>query len=221
MNGKSMKKISKFIEKYVSLCDGIEFSLSLNMNETTGNQINIFKERLIGVLDENKEKCRKFLKQELMQPSKDKIVINRLGCTFACPLCRALCWGQRNHEQDEGESKKHHSCHQPMGLTGVTLDIRDELITISCHEEKTEYWVLGEKAIKWNDLIKMKGYDDWKYDAHINDKFNDLMKWFFVKLNSEIAKKFDLKPSSQINLSKSKVTHLNIDEIMAAINARL
>jgi hypothetical protein len=220
-NRKTMKKIYKFIEKYVSLCDGIEFSLSLNMNETTDNQINIFKDRLIGVLDKNKEQFRELLKEELMQPSKDKLVINRLGCTFACPLCRALCWGQRNHEQDNGELKKHHSCHQPMGLTGVTLNILNELITISCHEEKTEYWVLGEKTIKWQDLITMKGYDDWKYDAHINDKFNDLMKWFFLKLNSEIAKKFDLKQASQKQLSESKMIPLNIEEIMAEINGRL
>ncbi len=221
-NCKNMNEIHKFIEKYVSLCDGIEFSLSLNMNETSENQIDIFTNRLLGVLSEGGGQYRELDARDLTQPSKDKIVMSRLGCTFACLLCRALCWGQRGHEENEGEiTKKHHTCHQPMGMTGVTLYCPEELMAVSCHDEKTDLWSLGNKMMKWQDLITMKGYADWKYDPHVNVIFNDLMKWFFMKLNSTIAKKFGLTMASDKQLACSKMVSLDIDKIMAVINEKL
>jgi hypothetical protein len=123
-----------------------------------------------------------------MSPSDDKLVMDRLGCTHACPLCSALCWGQRGHGEDSGETQKHHTCHLPMGLSGRMHRDSKELLSMSCHNNKrsTKLWV-DDELMSWESMQKLDRYKNWIYRTHVNKKFNDLMNWFCCKLHESIA----------------------------------
>jgi hypothetical protein len=102
-----------------------------------------------------------------MSPWHHKQMMDRLGCTHACPLCSALCCGQRRHDEDSGETQKHHTCHQPMGLSGTKYRDSKRLLSMSCHNIKrsTKWWI-DDELMSWESIQKMDRYKNWIYRTH-------------------------------------------------------
>jgi hypothetical protein len=221
-NSSSITKTRAYIEEYISSCDGINFPPGLDSNKANETEIGIFKNRLIEVLNDNKKQMNITSETYFMNPSDNKQVIDRLGCTHACPLCSALCWGQRGHDEDSGETRKHHTCHQPMGLSGTKYKESNELISDSCHDQRhVGSWWIDEKNMSWDSMRKLDKYKNWRYEIHVNNKFNDLMNWFYFNLHESIARDKGLEPGKSEHLSVYGMYNLDVGSIMAAINDKI
>jgi hypothetical protein len=221
-NSSNITGIRAYIENYISSCDGINFPPGLDSNKANETEIGIFKNRLIEVLNDNKKQMNITSEIQFMSPLDDKQVMDRLGCTHACPLCSALCWGQRGHDEDSGETQKHHTCHQPMGLNGTNYIYSSELISDLCHDQRyVGNWWIGNENFSWNSLKQLDFFKIWRYETHVNNKFNDLMKWFYFNLHESIAKEKELQPASSHHLSVYGMYNLDIGSIMAAINDKI
>jgi hypothetical protein len=73
-----------------------------------------------------------------------------------------------------------------MGLSGTKYRGTNTLLCEACHDEKpSDEWLVGidRERMSWEPMINSEKYKNWKYEAHFNDNFNDLMKWFFIKLH--------------------------------------
>ena len=84
-------------------------------------------------MENNKDQFSHFDKL-FSRTSADAGVMARLGCTARCFWCSALCWGQRGHEADQDEIRKHHSTHQPRGLIGTCEKFTHHLLARPCHD---------------------------------------------------------------------------------------
>ena len=119
--------------------------------------------------------------------------MSRLGCTARCRWCGALCWGQRGHEEDQGETRKHHSSHQPQGLGRSFYMTTYQLMSRPCHEVTDEIFVhFGDyfvSGMSWQEA-KAKHFSDWKFDKHYISKFDELMRWFFPETAPQHCRKF-------------------------------
>jgi GTPase Era involved in 16S rRNA processing len=221
-NSSSIIKIKGYIDEYISSCDGVIFDFGLDSSKAKQSDVIIFKNRLIEVLNDNMKLRNITSNIHFISPSCDKEVMDRLGCTNSCPLCSALCWGQRGHDEDSGETKKHHTCHQPMGLLGVRYLTSKKLSSDCCHDPKnSDGWEEENKIYTWDEMRKLNEYKDWKYEPHINNKFNELMKWFFYNLHEKIAKEIGTKPAKKRHLKEYGMYDLDIGSIMAAINDKI
>jgi hypothetical protein len=220
-NSSSIIEIRAYIEKYISSCDEINFPPGLDPNKANDTEIEIYKNRLIEVLNDNNKQMNKTSETYFMSPCDDKQVMDRLGCTHACPLCSALCWGQRGHDEDSGETQKHHTCHQPMGLSGTKYRDSNELLPDSCHHNRHPEWWVGNELMPWDEMKKLDKYNNWKYETHVNNQFNDLMNWFFYKLHESIAQNKGFKPAKPDELRTYCMKNLDIGSIMAAINNKI
>jgi len=186
---------------------------SSNFSHTANpNELEVMKEALIGTMEEHKEEFGRLNRSLFSRPSDDASVMSRLGCTERCHWCDALCWGQRGHEQDQGETRKHHSSHQPLGLAGTGDKVTNHLISMPCHEVKDENIVyFGE----YREEAKENHFNDWKFDRHYNSKFDELMRWFFQELHESIASLSESrKPATTEDLKKYNCTDLDFDDIM-------
>jgi GTPase Era involved in 16S rRNA processing len=221
-NSSSITEIRAYIEKYISSCDEINFPPGLDPDTANDTEVEIYKNRLIEVLNDNNKQINKTSEICFMKPYDDKHVMDRLGCTYACPLCLALCWGQRGHDEDSGETRKHHTCHQPIGLSGVSYKDTKELNADSCHDQRhIQGWYDGDDVVLWETFRKLNRFKNWKFEAHVNNKFNDLMNWFFYKLHESIAKNKGFKPAKPDELKTYCMENLDIGSIMAAINNKI
>jgi hypothetical protein len=212
---KSIVEMRKFIENYISPFDGIDFPPGLDSTKALPSDIDNFRNRILEVLDDN-EKCTKIYYQiKFVRLNEDKMVMDRLGCTNVCKFCHALCWGQRAHEEDQGGTKQHFTCHQPMGLSGKCQSISKELIAEACHEWKdNSKWEEKGKSMTWKELKNLPKYKDWRFDEHIDAKLIEMMSWFFWSLNEDIAEKYELKPAKR----PKSYSELIFDSILIAVN---
>jgi GTPase Era involved in 16S rRNA processing len=216
----TIEETRNYIENYISSCNGINAPPKLVSKKADKTEIEIYKYGIIKVL----RKADIVSEKNYFIPSKEKRVMDRLGCTRSCPVCSALCWGQRRHAINSGETRKHHTCHQPMGLSGTKYRGTDTLLCESCHDEKpSNGWFVGMKGepMSWDSMIKSEKYNNWKYGAHVYSKFNDLMKWFFFKLHESIASNKKIKPATKQDLQLYGIDNLDIGSIMAAINDKI
>ncbi|KAG4072854.1 hypothetical protein HA402_002597 [Bradysia odoriphaga] len=152
--------------------------------------------------------------------SEDSIVLKRIGCTRSCRFCGAMCMGAHGHDKDTGNTKMHHTLHQPEGLAGTHGKHTKVLVARSCNVEvDSNCWYEGEEKTTWGE-IKEK---DWLYiQSSRKIEFGGLMIWFFKELQSEIAARSKLiaVPSSEMaNLGWNNIA--SIDEIVAGIESAL
>ena len=197
------------------------FSLEANADE-----LDVMKIEIITAMKKDKDKfCKKVDDTLFSNPSADSGVMSRLGCTERCFWCGALCWGQRGHEANQGETKKHHSSHQPHGLAGVSNKHTCHLLSGPCHEltdDSTVYYgEYIESGTTWK-VVREKHFSDWKFDKHCNSKFDALMRWFFQELHHSIAKSYkSLKPATSEDLQQHNCTNLIYDEIMSRVEQEI
>ena len=183
------------------------------------------KRQVVEILTDNKEEFCLFDDSLFSPPSSDSDVMSRIGCTERCIWCGALCWGQRGHDSDEGEIRKHHSSHQPSGLVGISDNITKRLLSEPCHDRSDEalafFGDYTEKGIKWH-VAKVENFSDWKFDRHYISKFDKLMRWFFFELHHSISERRELlKPATAKDLERHNCVNLNYDDIMTRIEQEI
>jgi len=138
-------EIQEFIKNYTNLNDGINF-----LTKADDHNLDHFRSKIIQAINNNKNKNFQDLNLCLIKASEEDSIMKKLGCTASCPLCSALCWGTRGHDEDDGESKIHHTSHQPMGLNGVHYNATTELCADSCSSQQPlEIWWHGSSPMPW------------------------------------------------------------------------
>jgi len=158
-------------------------------------------------------------KTNLSLPSNDSDVMGYLGCTESCFWCGALCWGQRNHSEDDGDTQMHHSSHQPSGLRFLGYRGTNTLSALPCHDRKddTKVWfgkfTEDEDGIPWI-TAKLQHFPNWKFDRHYRKQFDEIMRWFFQELHKDLASLRDNRlPATESELQKHKCVGLKYEDI--------
>ena len=144
-------------QKYSAGIESLYYQPSSTFEKSANtDDFNMMKKEIVDTMKKNKQAFRP--SDELFsRPSADAGVMARLGCTARCFWCGALCWGQRGHEADQGETRKHHSSHQPSGLRSVRYRGSRHLISRPCHELRDEdpVWFgeyhKSEEGILWKE----------------------------------------------------------------------
>jgi GTPase Era involved in 16S rRNA processing len=246
---KSTDDIRKYITDYTKLNKAfnyIEGNDSSYSEEADHQNLEHFRERIIKCINECEKETSEKSEYNLnfIKGSEVSTIWERIGCTYSCPLCSALCWKTHDHfkeenvdedeKNDELDSQKHHSSHQPMGLSGThykskypseaTKRTEKSLCAEACHQQKNDTicWY-NEKRIKWSEVKALPRYSDWLYGIHHEKKFDDMMKWFFYKLHVKIAERRSLKPADSEELTKYGIVPLHFTdwhlyEIKAIVN---
>jgi GTPase Era involved in 16S rRNA processing len=155
---------------------------------------------------------------QLVLPPRDSDVMLRLGCTASCGFCGALCWGEREHDMNADDSKRHHSSHQPRGLILTGYRDTDCLVARPCHEltDDLRVWFgdFKETGMTWGEA-KRNHFADWKFDRHTVREFDELMRWFFQELHVDIAASVDnRKPATDEDLRKYQCKGLQLPAII-------
>ncbi|CAG8617688.1 32470_t:CDS:2, partial [Racocetra persica] len=202
-NCKDYKEIELFVNNYMTQVDKIDYKCNLedsikleNFKTFSGIIIKEIKNKIKEISD-NIDNCysNQKNKEPFQRLSEDKSIMKMLGCTESCYWCGALCWGSLGHHENSDDSKIHHASHQPRGFRGTKDQETRELIPIACHQRK--------------DLIKC-------------DKlFNDLMCWFFEKLNEDLANYYVCEPASRDSLNRNGCLNLNYDDIISELREKL
>jgi hypothetical protein len=215
INRKSnVSQIIKLIDDYKSNFEGINFSAGLDPSKALKTEIEFFKNRLTERLKDGTQHELIINETKIPFPSMNQIIMNRLGCTVACPLCSALCKGERGHDLDVGSLKKHYTHHQPMGFAGIHMDQTLELVSSSCHDQKNgDSWYHNDERIYWSELRKLKMYQNWKFDKHYDQYTYDMIKYFFTQLHTAIASRLGLQPSSLKDLEVKSFWFITTEKI--------
>ncbi|KAF0488993.1 interferon-induced very large GTPase 1-like [Gigaspora margarita] len=200
-NCKRYNDIRKFVNKYVTQVDGIDYQLNIK-DDLDDENFNMFHDAIIKELDDKRTSHCQLKEEILPNPSDDKLVEKRLGCTEPCYWCGALCWGERGHDNDHGETKRHHTSHQPGGLKGTNYSQTGELVAIACHKRSNDtIMYYYDKKLRW-DEAKSIDFKNWKFESHYITYFNEIMCWFFEKLHKDLAISFKCKPANESELEK-------------------
>ncbi|CAG8716522.1 14061_t:CDS:2, partial [Racocetra persica] len=177
LNCKNYEDIKKFVNNYMAQVDAIMKELDVKWN----GHFQLEEESLPNLSD-------------------DELIKKRLGCTVPCFWCGALCWGERGHDNDSGETKIHHSSHQPAGLKGTRNMRTNELRAEACHNRLDVTQMHYNATIKkWGDA-KTTDFKDWKFEPHYVTDFNEIMCWFFEMLHEDLAEKWNKKPAAEWDL---------------------
>jgi hypothetical protein len=216
--------LKEYIKNYLSANDGINY-MSNNESDFTreadNQNLDHFRIRIVDVMNSCEERNLRETDLFFIKPSYEKSILERLGCTASCPICSALCWGTRDHDEDEGEGQMHHTSHQPMGLSGNRFR-SSELSADPCHDQKHgDKWWHYDVSMTFTELKKLPKYQNWFYEAHPQKEFNDLMKWFFFRLHNAIAERYNAKPAIEEHINYYDFKSLDIVKIMAKINNKL
>ncbi|RIB20800.1 hypothetical protein C2G38_2079905 [Gigaspora rosea] len=200
-NCKSYTNIRKFVNKYMTQVDGIDYQLNIKEDSVDEN-FNIFHDAIMKELDNKRTSHDQLKEKSLPNPSEDNLVEKRLGCTEPCFWCGALCWGERGHDNDYGETKRHHTSHQPGGLMGTNYKTSKELVAMACHKRSNNAIMHYDgKELKWEEA-KTIDFENWKFEPHYRTNFNEIMCWFFEMLNHNLAEKLHCKPANESELEK-------------------
>jgi hypothetical protein len=69
--------------------------------------------------------------------------------------------------------------------------------------------------------MKLEMFKNWRFGRHVNKKFDDLMKWFFLVLNEKTADRYGGKPASKKQLKLLDIDSTDIDQILSEINQKI
>jgi len=225
-NATNSDEILSITKKYFAGLEFLYYQPSSNFPyAATTDDLRVMKDEIIKTMKENQHKFCTVDDESFSRPSDDVGVMSRLGCTARCRWCSALCWGQRGHESNQDETRKHHSSHQPQGLARVSYRGNNHLISRPCHETTDETLVhFGEyvdRGIPWQ-VAKKEHFSDWKFDRHYISKFDELMRWFFQELHHSIAEKSESqKPATADDLKMYNCNNLNYDDIMSRVEQEI
>ncbi|CAJ0877089.1 22213_t:CDS:2 [Entrophospora sp. SA101] len=219
-NCQSFEKIKKFVNDYMTQVDKMDYKLDLE--DINDEDLNIFYNAIEEELETKRGGC--YTRNVPFQaPSNDKSIMEILGCTEACYFCGALCWGSLGHHNDSGETKRHHTSHQPGGLARFSYRGSKELVAMPCHklEDNVGVWYFGkEDPTPWS-VVKAHDFKDWRFESHYQHLFNDLMCWFFEKLHVDLANKYGLKPSTYNEMSKYGCINLSYSDIISTLRTKI
>jgi hypothetical protein len=220
-----LKKSRTFIELYEFVDNYVETTASmLNVQHqflTERESFEVLKETIIDCLQKVKgDIC------ETALPSSDDEVMSRLGCTECCFWCGAICWGQRGHDQNADETKKHHTSHQPCGLARIVNKVSDRLVACPCHATiddcRVYFGDYRETGMTWQEA-KTKHFSNWTFKNHCYVKLDDLMRWFFQELHISITEENgdNLKPADPDELKKYHCVNLSLKQILARLELEI
>ncbi|CAN0210923.1 unnamed protein product [Lampetra planeri] len=219
-NCQNIASVQKFTRDYLTDTEDLEYKSCLDKQAVSKMDISLLRDSVLEVLNDTKAKGDPD-SVNFVDPSTDERVQSRLGCTARCFWCGALCWGSRGHDENDGDTKAHHSCHQPSGLHGTSDRKTKHLLAEPCNLFKDDcrvYW--GDNSMKWSEA-KATEFKTWKFDAHCNDKFDALMRWFFEVLHEETAASRQRLPATKEQLVKYECQNLDHRSILAAIRVAI
>ncbi|KAF0465726.1 interferon-induced very large GTPase 1-like [Gigaspora margarita] len=200
-NCKSYNDIRKFVNKYMTQVDGIDYQLNIK-DDLDNENFNMFHDAIMKELDDKRTSHDQLKEESLPNPSDDELVEKRLGCTEPCFWCGALCWGVRGHDNDYGETKRHHTSHQPGGLKGTSYLPMNELVAMACHKRSNDAIMhYYEKKLSWGEA-KSIDFKHWKFEPHYITIFNEIMCWFFEMLHKDLSISFKCNPANKSELEK-------------------
>nr|CAG8535359.1 7706_t:CDS:2 [Entrophospora candida] len=219
-NCQSFEKIKQFVNDYMTQVDKVDYKLDLE--DINDEDLKILYYAIEEELKTKRDGC--YTRNEPFQaPSNDKSIMEILGCTEACYFCGALCWGSLGHHNDSGETKRHHTSHQPGGLRRFSYRDTNEFVAEPCHKtsDNTDVWYFGkEDPTPWG-VAKIQDFSDWRFEPHYKYLFNDLMCWFFEKLHEDLAKKYGLKPSTYDELKNNGCLNLSYNDIISTLRTKI
>jgi len=183
------------------------------------SEFDAFKNAILTRIDQKKKEYEVF--ERRYSSSKNTDLMSRLGCTEGCYWCRALCWGERGHDEHVDDTRIHHSSHQPRGLRG-THQKSKHLGVRSCHMSNDDDLVDFRQFRKmpWK-VAKAEHFSDWKFSKHYNEKFDELMRWFMQELHNDIAQSISVLPPTAARLQRYGCVGLNLHEIMQRIKEQM
>ncbi|CAG8725259.1 226_t:CDS:1, partial [Ambispora leptoticha] len=222
-NCQNIEEIKNFVKYYLAQVEGVEYKMGQNISEMSETDLEMLHTSLIkGLEDKDKWNNVKSSSVTFCKPSKDDNVMKRLGCMENCFRCGALCWGGRGHNENECDTKRHHTCHQPCGLMGVHNKKSKHLIAIPCHNTLDDTLITfgNHEDIKWSEA-KNKHFNDWFFTRYCDTQFNNLMCWFFEKLHKKLAEKYELKPALEDDLQKNNCVNLDYQQILSKLKLDL
>ncbi len=143
-----------------------------------------------------------------MKNVNDKAALPR--CDACCCMCKSLCIEAANHDT---EDRPHDAVHQPKGVAGVHYVVTEELGHMTCsqsYEEDGTFHLNNDLTVSYRYRDYAKVFPGWK-DPRINEEL-PLRQYILAKYNNEIAKKYNVKPSTKIPPSYSSRTLSEIKE---------
>ncbi|CAG8718135.1 40179_t:CDS:10 [Gigaspora margarita] len=217
---KSYNGISKFVNSYMTEVD-VDYQLSIKDNSIDEN-FDMFHEAIMKELDDKRSSYFQLNEEKLLNPSDDELVKRRLGCTEHCPWCGALCWGERGHDKNSGETNRHHTSHQPEGLMGTIYEKSKKLQAIACHKcldkDVVHYKIENDEiSRKWGEA-KSIDFKNWTFEPHYITNFNEIMCWFFEQLHIDLAEKFECNPADESKLKKYGCFEKDYNNIISVLH---
>ncbi|XP_061434202.1 interferon-induced very large GTPase 1-like [Lethenteron reissneri] len=211
-----VREVITFTQRYLTDVENVEYKSGIENQKIAQGDLEILKDSIQRGLNESESTvdCTQLM---FTDPSTDETVMRRLGCTEKCFWCGALCWGSRGHDNNADETRKHHTCHQPRGLGYTNYKNTTNLVARPCHltsDDTTVIW--GNNEMKWS-AAKQTEFSHWKFDAHCNNKFDELMRWFFQELHKDIAESIKLLPALEDELKMYKCENLHLAPILSTI----
>lgn len=199
----------------------MQYNSEVDLDSQDDLNFEVLQRAILDELNDSRDTMRSV---ELNNPSNNPEIMESLGCTESCFFCGSLCWGQAGHSENHGTDKKHHCCHQPSGLGGASHKTKHYLISKTCDafkDDQTMYWYKCPEGMSWLQTKQHSDFvDSWIFTAHSRMEFNDLMKWFFVKLHEEISRKYDELPARPEDLQNFGTLH-SLDHILNTIRLRV
>jgi len=224
--------MTHFIFGYLTRVDGVVYHPSIHLQTAISSPttLNIFTNAILKSLHTSKISLQLSTMAkstiDIVQPSTVAEVKTLLGCTEHCFWCGSLCWGQYGHESNCDDTKRHHACHQPGGLTGFSHRTEHYLVSEACHERGDSWKVYWgehyEDGMLWSEAKRHKDFVGWTFTRHSKTEFNDLMKWFYLKLHERIAEWRGLLPARSMDLKKCGFDKLSsLRHILSEIKSRM
>lgn len=183
------EQLRGFVQNYLALVDGVPYNPQshLNFANATDPEFELFKNAVFKRLDEGRGNLKHLT---IAKPSENQKILKIFGCNEHCSWCGALCWGEFEHEKNTDDTRKHHACHQTIGLTGYRHKGHLTLATDSCDRMSdgcTVQWSSCPHGITWGAAKRHQDFNGWIFSGHSQTAFSELMIWFFVKLNEDIT----------------------------------
>jgi len=215
---------AKNVAEIVSMTDSAGAGIVSDLFQTQvldASEFAAFKDAISSLTAQKKKDCEVF--ESCYSPSKDRDLMSRLGCTEGCYWCRALCWGERGHDEHVDDTRIHHSSHQPSGLGGTFSVTSRNLVAVSCQMISDDRLMdfRGLSHIPWK-VAKAEHFSDWKFSKHYNEKFDELMRWFMQELHNDIAQSSkSVLPATAAELQRYGCAGLKLNEIMQRIEEKI
>ncbi|CAG8480116.1 24027_t:CDS:2 [Dentiscutata erythropus] len=219
----TISEILNFIKKYLDEPESVEFKAIEEASEEDEIDIDLFRDSMLKILRAKRKECILIKPEDFCMPSAYEEIMEKLGCTHSCFWCGALCWGSRGHEDNNDDTKLHHTCHQPQGLRGTHEITSKKLRAWPCHrvDDNTGCkWGEIKYYVKWS-VAKKEHFPEWVFLPHHKTIFNNLMCWFFQELHKKIAHMGALLPADRDEMQKYECVGLDCQKIINELSIEI